>query len=133
MVRERRGIATLRGIRTTTVTLRRDLWGWRCSAKPDTGPEAAAMQSWLLPPDASVVVEGDRVAEDRHEAVAQVTVDGAAVLACDSVEALQALGRDQVGTLGAKPLRQCGEADEIGEHDGRVLALGPARTHPGGL
>jgi hypothetical protein len=56
--------------------------------------------------------------EHGHQRVALVFVDGATVSARDSVEQLQATGRQRIRALRPGGLGQRREADEIDEQDG---------------
>jgi hypothetical protein len=64
--------------------------------------------------------EAHRVAEDRHQGVAEVLVHGAAVAPHHAVEQPQAAGGDAVGLLGTELLRERREAHQVGEHHGRA-------------
>jgi len=63
-------------------------------------------------------LQGNGIAEDSHQLVAQVLVDRTAVLARNAVEQAQEVRHCQIGALGTRLRRERTEADHIREDGG---------------
>ncbi len=70
-----------------------------------------------------IVVMGHRGAEDRHDIVTHMLVDGAAEFLDDAVGGLEIAVEDLVGGLGAQPLGHAGVIGDIGEEHRHLAAL----------
>ena len=66
---------------------------------------------------------GERRAEDRHDIVAHMLVDGAAIALDDAVNRLEIAVQHGVGLLGAEPARKIGEAGDVGEQNGHLATF----------
>jgi hypothetical protein len=68
---------------------------------------------------AGTVGRRDRIAEDDHQAVSEVFVDGAAVTASDPIEDLERARHREICAFRADFLGELGEADDVREHHRR--------------
>ena len=71
-----------------------------------------------------VVLPGDRRAPDGHHRVADELLDRAAVALDDLARQVEVAGQELADLLGVALLGERREADEVGEQDGDVTALG---------
>ena len=119
----------------TSPAMPRPVWMPMWTSRRGVGAEARAVRAHLaahldrgVHGSARRVLDRLREAEERHHAVADQLLDGAAVLARDLVEDLQAAGDDRIGALGAGALGERREAGDVREENGRAAALGVARA-----
>ena len=75
-----------------------------------------------------VILVGDRGAEERHDAVTGVLVDGALVSVNAAREDPEQAIEQAMPFLGVDALRELHGAHDVGEEDGDQLALAPERT-----
>src|SRR2546426_10342904 len=78
--------------------------------------------------DLGVVLVGDRGAEERHDAVAGVLVDGPLVSVNAARKDPEQAIEQAMPFLGIDALRELHRAHDVGEEDGDQLALAPERA-----
>ena len=74
-----------------------------------------------------VVVVGDRCTEQRHDIVAHMLVDRAAIALDDAVDRLEIAVEQRVGRLGAERARKFGVTRDVGEQHGHLAPLAGRR------